>query len=52
MNANISLRTPFNQRPIKSTYETRRVLRNGRWVRPNPEQAAVLRWLRGEGESK
>ncbi len=30
----------------------RRVLVNGRWQRPDPQSFSVLRWLKGQGESK
>ena len=41
--------TPFNQRPSRTE---RRVLRNGRWVKANAKSDTVLRWLKGQGESK
>jgi hypothetical protein len=41
-----SIRTPFNPRPIRSNADTRRVLVNGKWTRPDPKAAAVLNWLR------
>ncbi len=43
-----SIRTPFNPRRVRSTLDTRRVLRNGRWVRPDPQAGATLRWLRSQ----
>lgn len=42
----VPIRTPYNARPVRSTVDTRRVLRNGRWVRPDSQAAAVLSWLR------
>jgi len=42
----VSIRTPFNRRQVKSTPETRRVLVNGRWVRPDPQAGRVLAFLR------
>lgn len=41
-----SIRTPFNRRETKSTLETRRVLKNGRWIRPDPHASRVLAFLR------
>ena len=40
------LYTPYNRPPRRSTPDTRRVLRNGRWVRPDADAAKVLAWLR------
>jgi len=42
----VSIRTPFNRREPKSTPDSRRVLRNGRWVRVDPEASKVRAWLR------
>lgn len=49
MNAQIkqvSIRTPYNQRPVKSNSETQRILVNGHWVKRDPQAANVLRWLK------
>ena len=43
----VSIRTPFNRKPVKSTPETRRVLVNGRWQRIDPQAATVWRFLKG-----
>ncbi len=43
-----SERTHYNRRPVRSTVDTRRVLRDGHWVRPDPQAGTVLRWLRTE----
>lgn len=42
----VSIRTPFNRPVPKSTPDTRRVLRNGRWVRVDPQAGKALSWLR------
>jgi len=36
------IRTPFNRRERTE----KRVLVNGRWVRPDPQPTAVLTWFR------
>jgi hypothetical protein len=45
------IRTPFNRRERTE----KRVLINGRWVRPDPQAAALLAWFRDtarNGESR
>lgn len=42
-----SIRTPFNQRPVRSNADTRRVLVNGRWQKRDPQASNVLNWLKG-----
>lgn len=43
-----SIRTPYNPRPrhYVSNADTRRILVNGKWQRPDPKAAAALNWLR------
>lgn len=41
----VSIRTPFNKRENPARLE-RRILRQGRWVQPDPKAANVLHWLR------
>lgn len=45
----VSIRTPWNTKPIKSTPQTRRVLKNGRWVQTEADKKAtqVLNYLKG-----
>lgn len=39
--------TPFNQKPVRTNADTRRVLVNGRWQKVDQQASSLLRWLKG-----
>ena len=46
-----SIRTFWNQRPTPKRFQDKRVLRNGRWMRVDPEASRVKAWLMQESAS-
>ena len=43
----VSIWTPLNPKPQRTTPDNRRVFRDGRWQRPEPKLNAVIQWLKG-----